>query len=251
MITANLVDNWKYLKRFGIFIIRISEFNLHRNVSCLNRKDNIASYNNCYWPEIKTGYEKKQQGRRDQGSSEQKYLTGILPWSKLFDCYSLEREGRRRSCSRRKCADVQLQDMIVRILPLQLWDERLENHPTASREPVTTLESLSRKQKLVNTPCSMEDTVSWMVNQQDTRTPIGFVLEKSAVSFSWPLFLFTDFHEHFNFLSLTLRKGDCILWFPHTFCAGNWRAGARKWSPCECPISDRCVDLGSFLWKPG
>lgn len=160
MMTVNLVDNWRYLERFRIFIIRISEFNLHRNVSCLNRKDNIASYNNCYRPEIKTGYEKKQQGRRDQGSSEQKYLTGILPWSKLFDCYSLEREGRRRSCSRRKCADVQLQDMIVRILPLQLWDERLENHPTASREPVTTLESLSRKQKLVNTPCSMEDTVS-------------------------------------------------------------------------------------------
>ena len=56
--------------------------------------------------------------------------------------------------------DVQLQDMIVRILPLQLWDERLENHPTASREPVTTLESLSRKQKLANTPCSMEDAMS-------------------------------------------------------------------------------------------
>ena len=250
MMTVNLVDNWRYLERFRIFIIRISEFNLHRNVSCLKRKDNMASYNNCYWPEIKTGYEKKKQGRRDQGSSEQKYLTGILPWSKLFDCYSLEREGRHRSYSRRKCADVQLQDMIVRILPLQLWDERLENHPTASREPMTTLESLSRKQKLANTPCSMEDAVSWMVNQQDTRTQISFVLEKSAVSFSLPLFLFTDFHEHFNFLSLTLR-GDYILWFPHTFCAGNWRAGARKWSPCECPISDRCVDLGSFLWKPG
>ena len=251
MMTVNLVDNWRYLERFRIFIIRISEFNLHRNVSCLKRKDNMASYNNCYWPEIKTGYEKKKQGRRDQGSSEQKYLTGILPWSKLFDCYSLEREGRHRSYSRRKCADVQLQDMIVRILPLQLWDERLENHPMASREPVTTLESLSRKQKLANTPCSMEDAMSWMVNQQDTRTQISFVLKKSAVSFSLPLFPFTDFHEHFNFLSLTLRDSDCILCFPHTFYAGNWRAGARKWSPCECPISDRCVDLGSFLWKPG
>ena len=145
MITANLVDNWRYLERFGIFIIRISEFNLHRNVSCLKRKDNMASYSNCYGLEIKTGNEKKKRGRRDQGPSEQKYLTSILPWSKLFDCCSLEREGRHRSYSRRKCADVQLQDMIVRILPLQLWDERLENHPTASREPVTTLESLSRK----------------------------------------------------------------------------------------------------------
>ena len=120
----------------------------------------MASYSNCYGLEIKTGNEKKKRGSRYQGPSEQKYLTGILPWSKLFDCYSLEREGRRKSCSRRKCVDVQLQDMIVRILPLQLWNERLENHPTASREPVTTLESLSRKQKLANTPCSMEDAVS-------------------------------------------------------------------------------------------
>lgn len=72
-----------------------------------------------------------------------------------------------------------------------------------------------------------------MVNQQDTRTPIIFVLEKSAVSFSSPLFLFTYFHEHFNFLSLTLREGDCILWFPLPFAR---EIGAR--APENDPLAN-------------
>ena len=50
-----------------------------------------------------------------------------------------------------------------------------------------------------------------------------------------------------KFLSLILRGGSCLLYFPLNLCAENQRAGSQNWTPRTCPTFDRCVEFDSGL----
>ena len=86
----------------------------------------------------------------------------------------------------------------------------------------------------------------WQSSKQNAKSTGYLRLNKLCVQkvLSFPFacfcFLFIDFYERFNFLSLILRDTVCFSRFPRKFFARFWRKAGQNCFRCACLMFNRC-----------